>query len=118
MALTLLAFALPAALFLVLALLPHGRPALLAALAMAAALIILWGAHYLDVLGLGRHGQGNARIIAFFMLLGLTLAWFMATSLQILRQRFPPHWPGWSWPAVVVVTLLVIGYGLWRMLNV
>ncbi len=116
MALTLLAFAIPAALFLVLALLPNGRPALLAALVVGAALVSLWLAHYFDAAGLRSRGQNDTQVVVFFMLLGLSLAWFMATSLQVLRRRFPVHWPSWSWPAVVVVTLLVIGFGVWRML--
>jgi len=117
MALTLLAFAIPSALFLVLALLPQGRPALVAALAAGAALFCLWLAHYVDLAGLRARGQENTQIVVFFLLLGLSLAWFMATSLQVLRRRFPPHWPRWSWPAVVLVTLLVMGFGIWRMLT-
>ena len=117
MSLTLLAFAIPAALFLFLVLLPKGRPALMACLVAAALLLCLWGAHYLDVLGLRAGSNNRAQVIAFFMLLGLTLAWFMASSMQVLRRRFPEHWPAWSWPAVSIVALVVIGFGIYRMLT-
>ncbi|KRS12154.1 hypothetical protein XM53_13000 [Roseovarius atlanticus] len=115
MALSLVAFAVPAALFLGLALLPHGRRALVAGLIAAGVLVCLWLVHSLDLLGLGAHGDDRMQIRVFLMLLALSLAWFLGTSLQVLRRRFPAHWPGWSWPAVVVVTLMVISFGIWRM---
>lgn len=117
MALTLLAFALPSALFLVLALLPVGRTLLLSALVTIAVLIGLWLAHYLDVLGLEARGAHKAQVMVFFLLMGLSLAWFMAVSLQVLRRRFPAHWPAWSWPMVVLVTLAAIGFGIFRMVT-
>ncbi|WP_103764192.1 hypothetical protein [Roseovarius confluentis] len=117
MATPLLAAAVPAALFLSLALLPYGRKALTAALLSAGVLVCLWLVHYLDLLGYRARGEDTAQIRAFLMLLALSLAWFLATSLQVLRRSFPPHWPGWSWPAVVLVTLLVIGFGVWRMVT-
>ncbi|QFT93293.1 hypothetical protein FIU86_10610 [Roseovarius sp. THAF9] len=117
MATTLLAAAVAAALFLFLALLPYGRTALRAGLLSAAVLVCLWIGHYFDLLGYGARGEDTARVRAFLVLLALSLAWFLATSLQVLRRSFPAHWPGWSWPAVVLVTLLVIGFGVWRMVT-
>ena len=115
MAPTLMVAAVPAALFLSLALLPYGRTALIGSLVSAGVLVCLWLVHYLDLLGYGARGEDTAQIRAFLMLLALSLAWFLATSLQVLRRSFPAHWPKWSWPAVVLVTLLVVGFGVWRM---
>ncbi len=115
MSLTVLAFTVPAALFLVLALLPPGRTRLVASLGVAVVLLCLWLGHWLDLHGLGARGAHRAQVFVFFELLGLTLAWFMATSLQVLRRRFPAHWPRYSWPAVVAVTLVVTLWGVYRM---
>ncbi|WP_306130897.1 hypothetical protein [Roseovarius sp. MMSF_3350] len=115
MAPILLTAAVPAALFLSLALLPYGRPALLAGLIAAGVLLCLWLGHYIDLLGFGGRGEDRMQIRVFLILLALSLAWFLATSLQVMRRSFPRHWPGWSWPAVVIMTLLVISFGIWRM---
>jgi len=117
MPLTLLALSIPAAVFLFLSLMPRGRATLLACLVAACLLALLWAGHYFDRLGYRGRGEERAQIKSFILISGMSLAWFVAVSLQVLRNRFPPHWPAWSWPVVVFVTLLVIGIGVYRILT-
>ena len=102
-------FLVPIAIYLILALTSFGsfviRFGIIATLSTAS----LWLAYYLDIQGIGgRDGPQGA--YTFIFLIMMTLAIGLATCMQLLRRRFPPEWPDWSWPLCVLLTLLAVGW--------
>ena len=96
---------LPLAVYLGLVLLPAGRRALWACAAVGVAVALSWVAYLADpggiMTGPGRHGP-----FVLLLLVGVTAAWGVASSLQLLRLRLPSNWPGWSW-ALIALTALI-----------
>ena len=96
--LTFFFFGAPVALYVVMASLSRGRPALKGALYVAVGLVILWLAMALLTL------SPEVETLGYVGLLALSAAWFIASSLQVLRLRLPDTAPGWIWPLSVIVT--------------
>lgn len=104
-------FGAPVGLYILLVALPRGRPALKGALIVAIALVPLW-------LGLS-FGPLTPELetLGFVGLLALSAAWFIASTLQVLRLRLPETAPGWVWPLCVIITFCVVGFLIMRLLG-
>jgi len=105
---------LPAAAFLLLALLPRGRTAL-AGCGLAGLGIVFFWVYVLIVAAPGGGTSGSYTIVIAALLTG---ALGVASSLQALRLRLPPGGPAWRWPAIVAITLLAVGLPALRLLGV
>lgn len=110
--LSVLFFGGPVLLYAILVALPKGRPALKGALIVAAGLVVLWLMLLLLTL------SADLETVGFFGLLFLSAAWFIASTLQVLRLRLPDSAPGWVWPLCAVATFAVMGLVIPRLLGV
>ncbi|MEM9910975.1 MAG: hypothetical protein AAF922_09340 [Pseudomonadota bacterium] len=95
-------FGAPVGLYVVLVALPRGRPALKGAIFIATGLVLLW-------LGLSFGAiSPELETVGFVGLLALSAAWFIASTLQVLRIRLPDTAPGWIWPLCAILTFCVV----------
>lgn len=118
MELTSIFLGLPALLFLIIVLMPKGRPALRTSLAFAALLVVLWFALRMEMLpALTQHGD-NQTLLSGLFLLAMTMSWFLGSTLQMFRTRLPEDWPGWVWPLMVLGSFGAIGFVVLRLVLV
>jgi len=98
-------FALPLVLYLGLVLLPPGHRAISVCAAAGAVVGVIWLIYLFDPGGVMRQ-SGRQGAFSLLMLVGVTAAWGVASSLQLLRLRLPSNWPGWTWALIALATLI------------
>ncbi|MEO1139800.1 MAG: hypothetical protein AAFW87_10115 [Pseudomonadota bacterium] len=95
---------------------PRGRAALVACLAAGMLVGLLWLVLVFDLLGLAQSNP-EGEIALLILVVGLTVAWGLACSMQAMRLRLPDHWPGWAWPLCATLALLTVAVPVLRFLG-
>lgn len=102
-------FGVPVGLYVVMVALPKGRPALKGAMLIACGLVVLW----LSLLFLSF--DPDVETLGYVGLVALSAAWFVASTLQVLRLRLPGTAPEWVWPLCAIVTFCIVALVIMRL---